>query len=113
MSEQAELPVVAFKSLKELHAWLVKHHTSSSGIWIRVYKKSSQVASVSFEDVLDEGLAFGWSESTRHKYDEQSYLQKFTPRKTIGTTSKRNLERARMLMQAGRMTPPGLKALGL
>jgi hypothetical protein len=59
-----------------------------------------------------EGLCVGWSESSRRSYDGTSYLQRFTPRKTIGTQSKRNLERARILVRAGRMTSAGLKALG-
>jgi hypothetical protein len=27
------------------------------------------------------GIAYGWSESTRHAHDATSYLQKFTPRR--------------------------------
>jgi uncharacterized protein YdeI (YjbR/CyaY-like superfamily) len=81
-------------------------------MWLRIFKKNAGVPGPSFNDVLDEGLCFGWSESSRRAYDEVSYLQCFTPRKTIGTQSRRNLERARALISEGRMTPSGLKALG-
>ncbi len=80
---------------------------------MRLYKKKSGVQSVTFEDLLDEGLCFGWSESKRIKGDAESYLQQFTPRRTKGTTSKRNLEHVNQLVREKRMTATGLKALGL
>ena len=111
--ELAELPILALTSADELHVWLENHHAESPGMWLRIFKKNSGDASVSFEDVLDEGLCFGWSESSRRSYDDISYLQRFTPRKTLGTQSKRNAERVRALVREGRMTQTGLKALGL
>src|SRR4051794_28131912 len=108
-----ELPIVGFESVMALRAWLEANHATSDGIFVRVYKKDSGVASVSFEEVLDEGLCFGWSESVRLKGDDNSYLQKFTPRRTKGTTSERNQRRATRLIQEGRMTAAGLAALGL
>jgi len=107
-----ELPILSFKSTKSLRDWLTKNHTASDGIWLRIYKKNSGVESVAFEEVLDEGLCFGWSESLRIKGDEKSYLQRFTPRKTKGTTSKRNKEHIKRLIKEKRMTHSGLKALG-
>lgn len=61
------LPIIAFSEIAELHAWLEHNHASSEGIFVRVYNKSSGVQSVSFEDILEEGLCFGWSESVRLK----------------------------------------------
>lgn len=112
-SELTELPILAFTSADELHIWLENYHAESQGMWLRIFKKKSGVPSVSFEDVLDEGLCFGWSESSRRSYDNVSYLQRFTPRKTLGTQSKRNAERVHILIQEGRMTQTGLKAVGL
>ena len=109
----SELPTLSFKSVSTLREWLVENHASSEGIWLRIYKKGSGFESVSFEDVLDEGLCFGWSESLRRKGDDVSYLQRFTPRRTKGTTSARNMEHAQRLIEEGRMTAAGLSALGL
>jgi len=106
-----ELPVLAFKSVGALRTWLMKNHATSDGIWLKIYKKNSGVASVTFEEVLDEGLCFGWSESLRRKGDEKSYLQRFTPRRTKGTTSKRNRERIEQLIKGNKMMPSGLKVL--
>jgi uncharacterized protein YdeI (YjbR/CyaY-like superfamily) len=106
------LPVLAFETSDQLRAWLENQPASSKGIWLRIYKKSSAVRSVAFEQVLDEGLCFGWSESARRKYDDVSYLQKFTPRKSLGTQSARNRARVQALIEQGRMKPAGLAALG-
>ncbi|MCA9886873.1 MAG: hypothetical protein KC546_00820 [Anaerolineae bacterium] len=113
MKANDDLPVVTFETREQLRAWLMENHATSAGIWLRIYKKASGVQSVAFEEVLDEGLCFGWSESMRRKGDEQSYLQKFTPRRTKGTTSKRNLEHAKRLIEEGKMMPAGLRALGM
>jgi uncharacterized protein YdeI (YjbR/CyaY-like superfamily) len=107
------LPVMTFENGNLLRAWLEENHHKSTGIWVCIYSKHSKVPTVTFEELLDEGLCFGWSESKRVKNDRDSYLQRFTPRKTVGTQSKRNLERAQGLIEDGRMTPTGLKALGI
>lgn len=108
-----DLPIINFASSGDLHAWLKEHHESSKGIWLQIFKKNSGIPSVTFADVLDEGLCFGLSESKRLKYNAESYLQKFSPRKAKGTQSKRNLERAAILIEEGCMTAAGRKALGL
>lgn len=106
------LPIFEFGTSDELRAWLEDHHDSSKGMWLRIYKKRSGIRSVTFEQVLDEGLCFGWSESIRRTHDEDSYLQKFSPRKSIGTQSPRNSARANLLIEQGKMKPAGLIALG-
>ena len=111
--ENDALPTVEFTNAQALRTWLEKHHNDSSGIWIRIFKKNSGMPSVTFEEVLDEGLCFGWSESMRRSCDKVSYLQKFTPRKSRGTKSARNLARAKALIEQGKMQPAGLKALGM
>lgn len=103
----------SFENKQSLRRWLEANYTSCVGIWVRLFKTSSSVTSIGFEDLLDMGLCFGWSESLRHTYDDESYLQKFTPRKTKGTTSKRNLDHAKQLIKSGEMTHAGLNALGL
>jgi uncharacterized protein YdeI (YjbR/CyaY-like superfamily) len=106
-----EFPVKSFENRAILRAWLEENHAASAGIYVRIYKLRSGVQSVTFEEVLDEGLCFGWSENKRLPGDERSYLQRFTPRKGKGTTSARNVEHARRLIAQGLMKPAGLRAL--
>jgi len=61
----------------------------------------------------EEGICFGWSESQRRRFDDTSYLQRFTPRQTPGTTSTRNVALGARMVSDGRMTAPGLEALGM
>lgn len=107
-----ELAVISFATAEELWSWLDVHHATHPGIWVRLQKTRSGVPSVSFHDVLEAGIAFGWSESTGRGLDSTSYLQKFAPRRSRGTTSARNLAIADRLEAEGRMAPAGRRALG-
>jgi uncharacterized protein YdeI (YjbR/CyaY-like superfamily) len=108
-----ELEVVAFATVDELWSWLARHGDGHPGVWVRLQRTGSAVPSITFHDLLEAGIAFGWSESTRRAGDATSYLQRFTPRRTRGTGSERNRQISRRLEQEGRMTPAGRRALGL
>ncbi len=108
----AEFETRSFTTVEELWSWLERHHLTHAGLWVMLQKADSAVASVSFHDLLEAGIAHGWSESTRRAHESTSYLQKFTPRRTRGTTSKRNVTIAVRLEAEGRMTPAGRRALG-
>jgi uncharacterized protein YdeI (YjbR/CyaY-like superfamily) len=108
----SELPIIAFKNRQLLRNWLIDNSTVSHGIYVRIYKKHSGIDTVTFEEVLDEGLCFGWSENKRLPYDKVSYLQRFTPRTAKGTSSARDIAHAKQLLAEGLMTPQGLAALG-
>jgi len=112
MTVADELETVSFASVGQLWGWLDAHHATHPGVWVQLSKESSAVPSVTFRDLLEAGIAYGWSERTRRSHDVTSYLQKFTPRRTVGTTSDRNLSIADRLESEGRMTPAGRRALG-
>lgn len=107
-----DLEIMAFPTTQVLWAWLEANHTTHPGVWVRLQKVGSPVPSVGFHDLLEAGIAFGWSESSRRAYDATSYLQRFTPRRARGTTSPRNTMIADRLAAEGRMTSAGLAALG-
>ena len=106
------LGIQEFASAADLELWLEAHHATSPGIWVRLYRSRSAQPSVVFEDLLELGLCFGWSESTRRAYDVESYLQRFTPRRTRGTTSERNRRLVVRPEAEGRMRSAGREALG-
>lgn len=113
MKPADNLPIMTFNSSAELRAWLLVNHARSDGIWLRIAKSACKRKTTTFLEVLDEGLCFGWSESKRMAGDADYYLQRFTPRRRSGTTSKRNSLRAADLIARGQMLPSGLKALGM
>lgn len=111
--KQDAYPVKSFAGRQAFHAWLAKNHASSDGLWLRIAKKGSETKTVNWEDAVDEGLIYGWSESQRRKGDDETYLQLFTPRRKTGTVSPRAQGRVRALLKAGKITKAGKAALGL
>lgn len=107
------LVVVEFADAEELASWLGVQDRSHPGVWVRVARKGAPQPSVTFDELLELGIAHGWSESTRRRCDAHSYLQRFSPRRAVGTTSERNRAIARKLLDEGRMTDAGRAALGL
>lgn len=106
------LEIRSFADAEALETWLRQHDTTHPGIWLRLPKAHNPAPSVTFEQVLELGLAHGWSESTRRTHDDHTYLQRFTPRRARGTTSARNRRIAQRLHAEGRMTEAGRIALG-
>jgi uncharacterized protein YdeI (YjbR/CyaY-like superfamily) len=102
-------PPRSFRSSEELRAWLAKEHARATNLYLRIYKKDSGVVSVTYAEALDQALCFGWIDGQKLPLDAISWVQKFTPRRSKSGWSKRNIVHVDRLIQAGRMTPAGLK----
>ncbi|HEY4100752.1 MAG TPA: YdeI/OmpD-associated family protein [Gemmatimonadales bacterium] len=105
---KADLEVLTFKTAAEWRKWLLKHHTTSPGVWLQISKKSSTEPSVTYTDALDEALCFGWIDGQKKSHDATSFLQKFTPRRPRSIWSKRNRDHVARLIKEKRMTKAGL-----
>ena len=108
MKTQTEFPIIAFQSQKKWRDWLTKNHAAFDGVWLRLYKKNTDIKSINHDQALDEALCFGWIDGQAKSYDEQSYLQKFTPRRKGSTWSKRNTAKVEQLIKEGKMHSSGL-----
>jgi uncharacterized protein YdeI (YjbR/CyaY-like superfamily) len=97
----------AFTDSKVWRTWLADNHNIADGLWVRLYKKASGVASVTYAEALDDALCFGWIDGQKKSYDEQSFIQKFTPRRSKSMWSKRNIEHVARLTEQGLMMPSG------
>ncbi len=106
-----EPPIIAFPSAKSWEEWLAKNHNLSSGIWLRFFKKTSGVTSVSYGEALDAALCYGWIDGQIKKYDEKSWLHKFTPRRPRSLWSNRNREHVERLIASGKMQTAGLRKI--
>lgn len=102
-------PVLTFPSRKAWAAWLAKQHTASSGLWVRLAKKESGIASVTYLEALEVALCYGWIDGQRKSLDGQYYLQRFTPRTARSKWSKISCARATELIEKGEMKPAGLR----
>jgi len=111
MNVKNSLKILSFPSAKKWKEWLEKNHAKSMGIWLRFFKKDSGVASVTYDEALDEALCYGWIDGLLQKYDEKSWLRKFTPRRPKSMWSKRNIKHVQRLLKAGRIQSAGKKEM--
>jgi len=88
-------------------AWLQKHHTQTTGIRLRLFKKESGKQVLTYAQALDEALCFGWIDGQKNRYDAESWVQNFSPRRARSPWSKINTAHAERLMKEGRMMPAG------
>jgi uncharacterized protein YdeI (YjbR/CyaY-like superfamily) len=90
--------------------WLAEHHDSVSEIWlVFFYKRHTGIASIDYQDALDEALCFGWVDSLVKRLDERRYALKFTPRRSGSRWSDANRKRYAELKAAGRLRPAKIK----
>jgi len=101
----------AFETAAAFERWLEKNHARSRGVWVRMYKKGSGVATITYAGALDVALCFGWIDSQIRRHDDASYVQKFGPRGPKSMWSKRNQEHVARLSKEGRMRDAGLAAV--
>ncbi len=104
----ADLPTVFCASAAKWEAWLDEHHGGAPGVWLKIAKAGSGVASVTIGEALDVAICFGWIDGQRAGHDDEHYLQKYTPRTRRSRWSKLNRDRAVRLIDEGRMRPAGL-----
>ncbi|HEU0135571.1 MAG TPA: YdeI/OmpD-associated family protein [Allosphingosinicella sp.] len=102
------LPVLSFGDQAEFEDWLSAQGPASGGLWLRLFKKGSGIASLSKPEAIDAALCHGWIDGQLDGYDEQSWLVRFTPRKPRSKWSQVNAKRAEELAAAGRIRPAGL-----
>jgi len=111
MAKPTELPILPFESKKKWADWLAKQYDKSAGVWLKLAKKNTGIASVTYEEALDVALCYGWIDGQKRSFDEQYWLQKFTRRGPKSIWSKINTEKAERLIKSGEMQPAGLKAV--
>jgi len=103
----SELPTIHFESEKLFETWLENNYDSSQGLWLKIAKKDSQYTSVSYQEALEVALCFGWIDSQKKKFDDDFWIQKFSPRRKKSIWSQVNRNKVAALIQQGRMQPSG------
>jgi uncharacterized protein YdeI (YjbR/CyaY-like superfamily) len=107
------LPVALFPAQADWESWLEKYHQESRGLWMRLAKKASSLRSLSYDEAVESALCFGWIDGQKRSYDNDSWLQRFTPRGRRSVWSKVNRGKVEALEKAGRMRPAGLASVEL
>lgn len=99
----------AFPTRQAFETWLHANHDREPEIWIKIHKKASGLPSITYDEALDVVLCWGWIDGIRKRFDEQSFLQRYTPRGARSIWSQINRERVARLVAEGRMTSHGQK----
>ncbi len=101
--------ILEFQDPDSFYEWLSGHHDTDNEVWLKIYKERSGIKSISPKEAIDVVLCWGWIDGVRKGLDENSYLQRYTPRRTKSVWSQVNVDNVTRLIREGRMTEHGLK----
>lgn len=107
MSEERLHP----QSREEWRAWLSNNHSRPQGLWIVNWKKDSGHRPLSYEDIVEEAVCYGWIDSKTRRLDDKRTMLWVAPRKAGSGWSRPNKERVARLEDAGRMADPGRRVI--
>jgi len=99
--------IKTFRTEAAFAAWMKANHAREREIWLKIHKKSSGLPTVTLAQALDVVLCWGWIDGIRKAFDQQSFLQRYTPRRARSIWSQINRDHVARLIAAGRMTPHG------
>jgi uncharacterized protein YdeI (YjbR/CyaY-like superfamily) len=101
----------SFRTAAAFERWLAKNHDREPEIWLRIFKKDSGRRTVTAAQALEVVLCWGWIDGLRKSHDEQSFLQRYTPRTRKSLWSQVNRDHVARLTAAGRMTAHGQRQI--
>lgn len=99
--------IKSFPTEAAFAAWMRANHARETELWLKIHKKGSGLPTVTNAQALDVALCWGWIDGVRKSFDEQSFLQRYTPRRARSIWSQINRDHVARLTAAGRMTPHG------
>ena len=98
-----------FQTEASFYKWLGKHHDKESEVWIKMHKVGSGLKSITPKEAIDVVLCWGWIDGIRKDFDDESFLQRYTPRGRKSVWSQINVDNVARLIEQKRMTAHGLK----
>lgn len=103
-----DLPVLPFADATAWETWLIAN-AAAKGLWLKIAKKDSGIATVTYDQALDVALCHGWIDGQKRGFDAHYFLQRFTPRRPKGLWSKINIGKVERLIAEGRMRAGGAR----
>ncbi len=94
----------------EWRKWLEEHHKKEKEIWLVYYKRHTCKPRIPYDDAVEEAICYGWIDSIIKRIDENTYCQKYTPRRKRSKWSEKNIERAKKMIAIGHMNKNGHEA---
>jgi uncharacterized protein YdeI (YjbR/CyaY-like superfamily) len=108
-----DLPQTQAGNRSEWRAWLAENHLIATGVWLVYFKKTSGESYLSYDEMVEEALCFGWVDSKPGTVDASRSMLYFSPRNPKSNWSRPNKERIERLIAAGKMAPKGLEMVEL
>jgi uncharacterized protein YdeI (YjbR/CyaY-like superfamily) len=102
---------IAFADADRFEAWMAEHHEGATEVWVKIAKKRSGLASITATEALDVALCFGWIDSYRRSFDDDHFVQRYSPRRPKSSWSQVNVDKVEALIAAGRMRDAGFAAI--
>jgi uncharacterized protein YdeI (YjbR/CyaY-like superfamily) len=103
-----DLDTITCEDAAAWEGWLAANHGLHQGVWLKIAKQASGIASVTNDEAVDVGLCWGWISGHRKALDESYFLQRYTPRRPRSNWSAVNVAKVAALTEAGRMQPSGM-----
>ena len=100
------------KDRKDWRNWLKKNYKTEKEIWLAYPRKGTGKPRIEYNDAVEEALCFGWIDSIVKKLDEESTVQRFSPRKPKAKYSQANIERLRDLVAKKKVVKEVAETLG-
>ncbi|MCP8883134.1 YdeI/OmpD-associated family protein [Devosia sp. XJ19-1] len=97
-----------FVDFDAFYAWLAENHDSADEIWIRIFKKATGKPTISPVDAIQAVLCWGWIDAIKKSWDEESFVQRYCPRRPKSVWSQVNRDNVARLVEQGLMTEHGL-----
>ncbi len=108
MTPPSDLPMRAFADQAAFEAWLEAEHADAPGLYVQLAKKGSDIPSLTYAELVESVLCFGWIDGRSNTVDERTYTIRVTPRRPRSVWSQKNVETVARLVAEGRMRPAGL-----
>jgi uncharacterized protein YdeI (YjbR/CyaY-like superfamily) len=104
---------VSITTLADLETWLDTHHTQTESVWLVYFKPSTKKGDVTYSELVDVLLCYGWIDSLPRKVDEERTAIRISPRNPKSNWSRVNKEKIKRLTKLGRLKPAGEKLIQL
>jgi uncharacterized protein YdeI (YjbR/CyaY-like superfamily) len=105
-----EIKPTFFATQEDFRKWLLINHETATELIVGFYKVDSGKPSMSWSQSVDQAICFGWIDGVRKSIDKESYLIRFTPRKSTSIWSAVNIKKVEELTKQGLMQPNGILA---
>ena len=99
-----------FATPAELRVWFEANHETAPELWVGYHRKHTGRVSITWQDLVDQELCFGWIDSVRYSLGDDTFAQRVTPRRKGSIWSAINIRRFQELERLGLVHPAGRAA---